>query len=117
MAWKVAGYFGLDRWLIPALGAPWKVGALFERDESCPRRLGPLPRPVRAVRVEEGRLRDVLRVSMVPEHGERVPIDLGDMRTVEVVDLARGEVAGLGYGHALSRSPRAARTATHLTHS
>lgn len=29
LAWKVAGYMGLDRWLIPALGAPWKVGPLF----------------------------------------------------------------------------------------
>jgi thiosulfate dehydrogenase [quinone] large subunit len=30
LAWKVAGFWGLDRWLIPALGAPWKVGTLFE---------------------------------------------------------------------------------------
>lgn len=29
LAWKVAGYMGLDRWLIPALGAPWKMGTLF----------------------------------------------------------------------------------------
>ncbi len=32
LAWKVAGYWGLDRWLIPALGAPWQVGALFQAD-------------------------------------------------------------------------------------
>jgi thiosulfate dehydrogenase [quinone] large subunit len=31
LAWKVAGYWGLDRWLLPALGAPWKFGALFQR--------------------------------------------------------------------------------------
>lgn len=23
LAWKVAGHFGLDRWLLPALGTPW----------------------------------------------------------------------------------------------
>ena len=23
MAWKVAGYYGLDRWLLPRLGTPW----------------------------------------------------------------------------------------------
>ncbi|GIW07636.1 MAG: hypothetical protein KatS3mg060_2441 [Dehalococcoidia bacterium] len=25
MAWKTAGYYGLDRFLLPALGVPWKV--------------------------------------------------------------------------------------------
>jgi thiosulfate dehydrogenase (quinone) large subunit len=29
LGWKVVGYWGLDRWLLPALGAPWKVGTLF----------------------------------------------------------------------------------------
>lgn len=24
MAWKTAGYWGLDRWLLPLLGTPWK---------------------------------------------------------------------------------------------
>jgi thiosulfate dehydrogenase [quinone] large subunit len=28
LAWKVAGYWGLDRYLLPALGAPWKPGKL-----------------------------------------------------------------------------------------
>jgi thiosulfate dehydrogenase [quinone] large subunit len=23
LGWKVAGYYGLDRWLLPALGVPW----------------------------------------------------------------------------------------------
>lgn len=26
LAWKVAGYHGLDRWLLPALGTPWRPG-------------------------------------------------------------------------------------------
>jgi thiosulfate dehydrogenase [quinone] large subunit len=28
LAWKVAGYYGLDRWLLPRLGAPWRPGAI-----------------------------------------------------------------------------------------
>ena len=31
LAWRVAGYYGLDRYLLPALGAPWKPGALLRR--------------------------------------------------------------------------------------
>jgi thiosulfate dehydrogenase [quinone] large subunit len=23
LAWKVAGYYGVDRWLLPMLGTPW----------------------------------------------------------------------------------------------
>ena len=29
LAWKVAGYYGLDRVLLPALGTPWKPGKVF----------------------------------------------------------------------------------------
>lgn len=29
-AWKVAGWWGLDRWLLPLLGTPWKPGAVFQ---------------------------------------------------------------------------------------
>ena len=24
LAWKVAGWYGLDRWLLPLLGTPWQ---------------------------------------------------------------------------------------------
>lgn len=34
MGWKVAGWFGLDRVLLPALGTPWRAGTLFKRDHS-----------------------------------------------------------------------------------
>ncbi len=27
LAWKVAGWYGLDRWLLPAIGVPWQWGA------------------------------------------------------------------------------------------
>jgi len=30
LAWKVAGYWGLDRWLLPILGTPWQRGALAD---------------------------------------------------------------------------------------
>ncbi len=29
LAWKVAGYYGLDRYLLPTLGTPWKPGKVF----------------------------------------------------------------------------------------
>lgn len=29
MAWKTAGWLGLDRWVLPALGTPWKPGLIF----------------------------------------------------------------------------------------
>ncbi len=29
LAWKVAGYIGLDRYLLRMLGTPWKPGSLF----------------------------------------------------------------------------------------
>jgi len=31
LAWRVAGYYGLDRYLLPALGAPWRPGTVFSR--------------------------------------------------------------------------------------
>jgi thiosulfate dehydrogenase [quinone] large subunit len=29
LAWKVAGWWGLDRWVLPALGTPWSPGVVF----------------------------------------------------------------------------------------
>jgi thiosulfate dehydrogenase [quinone] large subunit len=29
-SWRVCGWIGLDRFLLPALGLPWKAGALFQ---------------------------------------------------------------------------------------
>ena len=31
LAWKVAGWYGLDRWLLPRLGTPWDRGTARER--------------------------------------------------------------------------------------
>lgn len=32
LAWRVAGYWGLDRWALPLLGVPSMPGTLFRRD-------------------------------------------------------------------------------------
>ncbi len=31
MGWRVAGFWGLDRFLLPLLGTPWKVGPFLKR--------------------------------------------------------------------------------------
>lgn len=31
MAWKTAGWIGVDRWLLPLLGTPWEPGPLIPR--------------------------------------------------------------------------------------
>jgi len=36
LAWKVAGYYGVDRWSLPMLGTPWHPGALVNRAASAP---------------------------------------------------------------------------------
>ncbi len=34
LAWRVAGYYGIDRWLLPALGTPDEPGYVFRRGGS-----------------------------------------------------------------------------------
>jgi len=36
LAWKVAGYYGLDRVLLPMLGTPWKIGYLLHPNQKKP---------------------------------------------------------------------------------
>jgi len=31
LAWKTAGWIGLDRWLLPLLGTPWRPGRIFHK--------------------------------------------------------------------------------------
>lgn len=33
LSWRVCGWIGGDRWLLPALGLPWKPGTLFQRPQ------------------------------------------------------------------------------------
>lgn len=30
LAWRTAGWYGLDRWLLPTLGTPWQAGKIFK---------------------------------------------------------------------------------------
>lgn len=32
LAWKNAGWLGIDRWLLPALGTPWQPGKVFKSE-------------------------------------------------------------------------------------
>jgi thiosulfate dehydrogenase (quinone) large subunit len=34
LAWRNAGYYGVDRYLLPALGTPWQPGKLVRRERS-----------------------------------------------------------------------------------
>lgn len=31
LAWKVAGWWGLDRWILSAIGTPWQPGKVFKK--------------------------------------------------------------------------------------
>lgn len=33
LAWKTAGWIGVDRWLLTALGTPWRPGIVFKHQE------------------------------------------------------------------------------------
>jgi hypothetical protein len=33
LAWRVAGWYGIDRWLLPLLGTPWWPGQLVRREQ------------------------------------------------------------------------------------
>jgi thiosulfate dehydrogenase [quinone] large subunit len=51
MAWKTAGYWGLDRWLLPALGTPWHRGSVFEKNEGVENVGHPVGQPVKTPEV------------------------------------------------------------------
>ena len=34
LSWRVCGWIGIDRWLLPALGLPWRPGTLFGAQEA-----------------------------------------------------------------------------------
>lgn len=41
LAWKTAGWLGLDRWLLPAIGTPWQRGRALQRG-TAPRGSAPI---------------------------------------------------------------------------
>jgi thiosulfate dehydrogenase [quinone] large subunit len=36
LAWRTAGWWGLDRWVLPALGTPWRPGIIFTEPAGAP---------------------------------------------------------------------------------
>jgi thiosulfate dehydrogenase [quinone] large subunit len=36
LAWRVAGWYGLDRWVLRKLGTPWQPGTAFRRGDAPP---------------------------------------------------------------------------------
>ncbi len=44
LGWKVAGYYGLDRWLLPLLGTPWQLGSITNLTKP---KKEPVPLPAR----------------------------------------------------------------------
>jgi len=40
LAWRVAGYYGVDRWLLPLLGTPW-TGSLTSAEYTKPKQPSP----------------------------------------------------------------------------
>ena len=45
LAWKVAGWWGLDRYLLPLLGTPWTRGPIAQRDRTASPAAPPLASP------------------------------------------------------------------------
>ncbi len=43
LAWKTAGYWGLDRFLLPVLGTPWQAGRLVRRTDDGSTDIRPVP--------------------------------------------------------------------------
>ncbi len=35
LAWKTAGWWGLDRWVLPLVGTPWSPGTIFDRESAA----------------------------------------------------------------------------------
>jgi len=44
LAWKTAGWWGLDRWVSPLLGTPWRPGLVFREEPKGKRSLMGPPR-------------------------------------------------------------------------
>ena len=43
LAWRTAGWWGLDRWVVPALGTPWSPGLAFRKQEEGAQRMAKHP--------------------------------------------------------------------------
>ncbi len=43
LAWKTAGWWGLDRWVLPAVGTPWRPGLIFQGEATPGEQLAQAP--------------------------------------------------------------------------
>ncbi len=43
LAWKTAGWWGLDRWVLPAVGTPWRPGYIFHGEISSGEQMAQSP--------------------------------------------------------------------------
>jgi len=43
LAWKTAGWWGIDRWLLPLIGTPWRPGQVFQGQKVDNQELGKQP--------------------------------------------------------------------------
>ena len=98
--------------LAPAL--PDEV--VSDREEPARRVPGVLAALECAERVHERRLRDVLCVGVVAEHGVRVAIDVADVPAVEVVERGVGARALFGRGHRVDSYDRPFSRRRHPHH-
>jgi len=48
LSWRVCGWIGVDRWLLPALGLPWKPGSWF-RSQVTPPAASPAASPAKSL--------------------------------------------------------------------
>ena len=94
LAWKVAGYYGVDRYLLPMLGTPWRPGAVTGRETSPAR----TPAELTAARS--------------PARAERSPPPVRRTTTRGAVRALRRDPSSAGRrrpGPASPRRPRSAR--------
>jgi len=47
LAWRVAGWYGVDRYLLPKLGTPWRARSRAQSSSTAPT-VTPLPGPAPA---------------------------------------------------------------------
>ena len=43
LAWKTAGWWGLDRWVLPAVGTPWRPGYIFHGETTSGEQIAQAP--------------------------------------------------------------------------
>ena len=76
LAWRIAGYWGLDRWLLPLLGTPWTGRLHNARADTSPGNV-----PVQPSNGRAGHRRALCPHSL---RGQEVEVVASPMRTTTV---------------------------------